>query len=233
MVRLGFGGARSHVINRVLKGLRMEKNDKPNQMKKRLVGRKIYGAIVGQGALSDLYYLTTYGAEFVARSYQKHHAEIIYPKSHEIQLSTGYWHRVAFVDVHIALVQWIIKEGYKVDFLLRDFNHGADRKPHTFIQLKNNRFLIPDGLVGFIDKLGIRYLFIVEVHMGYRATEIYKQLKQHLLALDENVYQSELGVFNRIFIYSIYQHDSTMRKVQQMIVDNRVNYLTLEQINGE
>ena len=204
MVTLGLGSSRSHVIERVLKGIRTEKEDINRRARnKKLVGRKIFGAVIGKGYLHDLYYLTDHGAKFVASYHGKKLEQIVFPTSGEPQFMRDYFHRVLFVDCHIQLVSWAKRSHLKINCFLRYFNQTMGRVADTRCEVGEAEQLIPDGLILVSDRSGKKSLYILEVHQCNRQPEVTKQITRHIEAAGKGVYHELFPEASLVYVLSV------------------------------
>lgn len=223
MVRLGLSCSRSHVIDRVLNGIRQEITDAPRQAKRRLIGRCVFGSVIGHGRLFDLYYLTKIGAETVAQRHGVSVSQLRYPKRPP-QFVRDYHHRVAFIDAHIALVAWAKTQRLTIIGFHRYFDCTQNRVSNTFMSVAGVN-LIPDGCLTVQTSQQQELVYYVEVHLGSRPAEIVKQLRQ---------YESNLLTNPNTFVVSVFEHDKTRTTVETRLSKNsfrsQVHMITLSSL---
>ena len=64
-----------------------------------------FGFLAGKGRLAQIHYLTKRGALALADYHGVGIESIPYPAG-QVQFSRDYFHRVEFINIHIALRQW-------------------------------------------------------------------------------------------------------------------------------
>ena len=176
MVKLGVHSNDKRVREKVLAPLKAGKHP--------LIKAEDFGFVAGKGRLSAIHYLTSRGALVLADYLATGVDDIPYPTG-QVQFSRDYFHRIEFIDIHIALRQWAKSAGHGVEFFHSYYNSTGNQRQansqlirDTQIKLDNGETLVPDGnfLLDMAD--GQRRLFTLELHKGTNTARIIEQLEK-------------------------------------------------------
>lgn len=199
----------------------------------------------GKGALSRIYYLTRRGAEAVAERQQIDSQEIHYPKG-GVQFTDDYFHRVNFIDIHIALRKWALLHDYSVEFFTSYFDMiGSNRTGKTPMSSKNrfmlnNKIFIPDGITRIQqgDKLK---LFAIEMHRGNNTKRIVAQLNRNIDAMAQGIFNQRYDHPTANFLLSVYEKPSILEAVRNRMLavkdfeafERLILFSTLDQVKAD
>lgn len=182
-----------------------------------------FGTLPGKGRLSRIYYLTKRGAEAVALYLEEDLTHILYPKG-GVQFTSDYFHRVSFVDVHIACRKWAELQGNEVDFFTAYFDKlGSNRSRDSPLTSKNkvmlnHKIFIPDGITR-VSIHGKEQLFLIEVHKGNNTKRITEQLNRHIDAMAQGVFTQRYDHPRASFVLSIYEKQGILESVRQRMLE--------------
>jgi hypothetical protein len=160
------------------------------------LSRYNFGVIAGMGRLERIYFLTEQGAEVVADFSQRDPADIRYPR-YGLRYQNDYFHRKAFIDVHIWLTQWVESHPdaeleFFNPYFIKDQNRRSINqfrfKPSDYRSSFDRLTIEPDGVFR-VQKGETALLCAVEVHRKPDSKAILKQLDQHIDAMsaDQNL----------------------------------------------
>ena len=215
MERLGVGKKREYIRQHTL--ARLTRGRSP------LVKFQDFGVIAGKGRLERIYFVTEAGAREAAQIRQCEMSEIRYPK-YGLRYQNNYFHRKAFIDFHIWLVQWIDEHpNAELEFFNPYFVKDKNRrsinqfrfKPSDYRSPHDRLTIEPDGVFRFT-KDGKPYLCAVEAHRKPDVKAIVKQLDQHMEAMgaDQNLIAEKFQHQGPIYICSIHDHRRIFESVQ-------------------
>lgn len=191
-----------------------------------LIKYKDFGFITTKGKkrVSRFHYLTKQGAETVAEHWGVSPEDIIYPIG-GIQFSNDYFHRVDFIDVHIAFRKFIKKIGCQVLFFDGYFDtYGSNRRNKDAPLTKKNKVLlnhkifIPDGVCKI--RSNRNRLFLIEIHKGNNTKRILEQINKHIDCISRSIFSQKYNHLNAEsrplpnFVLSVYEKQSIMEQVK-------------------
>lgn len=223
MVNCGVSSSLPYLRNKVLK--RLSKEHRP------LIKYKDFGFIATQGQsrrVARLYYLTKQGAEVVAEHKGVSLDKIIYPVG-GIQFSNDYFHRIDFIDVHIALRKWVEKIGCQIQSFDGYFDtFGSNRRSKDAPLTKKNKILlnhkifIPDGVCKISSNKD--RLFLIEIHRGNNTKRILEQIDKHIDCISRGIFSKKYKHLNSDsqplpnFLLSVYEKESIMNQVKKRLL---------------
>jgi hypothetical protein len=185
-----------------------------------------FGVIAGMGRLERIYFLTEQGADVVADFSQRDPADIRYPR-YGLRYQNDYFHRKAFIDVHIWLTQWVEAHATaSLEFFNPYFIKDQNRRSINQFRFKLSDYrspfdrltIEPNGVFG-IQKGDTALLCAVEVHRKPDSKAILKQLDQHIDAMssDQNLIPERFNHHAPCFVRSLHEHLSSFKKVQERL----------------
>lgn len=174
LLRLGVTQSRDHLWER-LRWLE----------RRGLIGRQRFGVDPNAGKMPDILWLTASGAEYVP--------DTIAPEGHRPQGSADIRHRVATVDMLIALRMWAAAHGWHIPWLKTDFDPGKPGHKATSVPLKSGEPYIPDAVALLTAQAGKPYPLVLEVYRGGWRNDIghfKRQLPRLIQAADSEAVES-------------------------------------------
>jgi hypothetical protein len=195
--------------------------------KKKLVDWRDFGVLPGRGRLHWVYCLNENGARVLADDTGIELSKIPYTVG-GIKFLSDYDHRLALIDFHIGLKNWVdrndgklIFETYfdKVPFLHVD-GRAVRFIGKTTIPLNNIQDVIaPDGICKFSVNGKVR-LCAVEIHHNNLTGRIVEQIVLNIQAVKSNTIKDRYEHDKASFILSIYDDENTMKLVKQRMIDS-------------
>lgn len=146
-----------------------------------------FGTVPKKGRLENIHYLKPYGKSILSEDLQIPEQDIKIPIGRNSFFYRDYYHRKNSIDVEIALNKYADTQGDTVLFFDRYFdkvgNNRIDKnlQAKTRIQLKNDRYLIADGIFKINTTKGDK-LYCFEMYNGKDTGRTYRQLYQYLEA---------------------------------------------------
>lgn len=225
MVDWGVSPSLPYIRNKVLKRL----SAKPCP----LIKHKDFGFITTKGSkrVARLHYLTEQGAETVADNWGIFPKEIIYPVG-GVQFNNDYFHRIDFIDIHIAFRKFIKKIGCQFLFFDGYFDtYGSNRRNKDAPLTKKNKVLlnhkifIPDGVCKI--RTNRDRLFLIEIHRGNNTKRILDQIDKHIDCISGEVFSKKYNHLNAEsqplpnFLLSVYEKQSIMEQVKVRLLKFR------------
>lgn len=174
-----------------------------------------------KGALSRVYALTQRGAGILAEHLRLDPEAIRFPVG-GIQFTHDYFHRLAFVDFHIALRKWASATGSQVEFVDAYFEKiGAQRsgRPLTAkTQVRTETLnIIADGV--FRVQIGEkRRLCVVEIHNNWESAKITEQLNRHITAVSKGLFAAKYQHPSPNFILSVHENQTTLDSTRKRLL---------------
>lgn len=220
MARLGVGKTAKQIRDHTLKRLE----------RAHLIKAQDFGAIAGKGRLHKIYYLNHKAISIVANLIQCTPEEITYPK-YGIRYTNDYFHRSNFIDYHIALRQWVEKQGNaELEFFNSYYTKYKNRgsKTHSINQLRFRRndtlpynhplTIEPDGIFK-LHKDDQSFLCAVEHHRKADSQYITQQLDRHMTAIDQNLLAERFDQEQPNLVLSVHENISSFRSVQKRLLE--------------
>ena len=218
LVKIGIAQTEKSIRDKILPRLRV----KPYP----LIKSADFGFVAGVGRLPQLHYLTKRGALALADLHGVGLDQIPYPIG-TIQFSRDYFHRVAFIDLHIALEQYAQQTEQTVCFFHSYFDSSGNQRQansqlvrDTQVRL-NNETIIPDG--NFMLKMqdGEKRLFTLELHRGNNTKRIIQQLETHARLIENECLPEKYKHPYDNYVLSVYDHQGTQHAVQRRFLENK------------
>jgi len=186
-------------------------------MSKPLVGTQSFGSDPKKGRLSNVYFLTKYGVQYLIDNHNFESEDIYFHNENSNFFNEDYSHRIATIDYKIKLYKWV--ENSKGDIDLADTyfdftgsnnnKKGESLKASTKIDIKD-KFIIPD-MVNKFTVNNTKYLFAFEQHNGDDTKKLIKQLTQYCLALKENIISKEYNHNKSIRVVVVFEKEGAKR----------------------
>ncbi len=187
-----------------------------------------------------MYYLTSKGLdevywafeeEFLSELAEQPFDEIWLPKEKK-KLTNEYFHRRAYIDVHIALRRWAAQSGAKLDFITHDYQ-GDPHRPklrgrppsvnHVVWDERRQRRIKPDGLLGLT--IGdVSRLFVLELHgEGSETALVIDQLYRNFTAAPAILAKfPHYETSNNTFVLSVHTRPEVLATVKTQVLTNPV-----------
>lgn len=211
IVNMGIYGSEKKLRDRVIARLKQLQ----------LIKSADFGSIAGKGRLPHIHYLTQKGALLLADLHRVSIDDIPYPV--KIQFSRDYFHRVKFVDLHIALRRYAQDTGQDLLFFDAYFDTQGNQRQRnsqliraTQVQLEG-KFIVPDGNFSLLMKDGQTRLFSLELHRGNDTKRIIEQLKNHARLIEQDLLPTKYAHPFSNYVLSVYENPQIMRAVQSRV----------------
>ena len=194
-------------------------------MSKPLVGKESFGTDPQKGKLSNIYFLTKYGANFLIEHYNYALEDIKSHNENSTFFKEDYFHRISTIDYNIKFDQWVKQRNGTVEFTdtYFDFIGGNNNKNNktlrasTKIELEN-KFIIPDVISKFTIN-NKEYLFAFEQHNGKDSKKLINQLTQYCLALKEKTISAKYNHNKSIRVVVVFEYEGTKRSVIKRLAE--------------
>lgn len=173
------------------------------------------------GRLPNVYYLTHFGARYLAELLSYDPSEIRYP-NRTPDYRTDFFHRTGTIDVHIAVRRWLERQGYELEFFHRYFDiqpnatKAGGRASLTSLPYGNTT-LRPDAVFRATGG-GKTRLFAVEYHQHQQVGKVVEQLDRHITLLSKKVIQQKYQHHAANFLLSVYHDAAVMERVQKRLL---------------
>lgn len=179
------------------KHIRTEVRDRLDRPRRSYIERMVFNRI-GDKRVSDVMCLTVHGADLAAEVLGLERSEILYPKGGIQFTHRDYFHRMRYIDCHIALRNWATKTGNTVEFVKSYFTKDGSQRGDGALRsqsvtrvefdsrVEGKTFMEPDGIACFKSQ-GKSRLCAIELHRKTETGRIIEQLKRHLYAMDEEL----------------------------------------------
>lgn len=195
--------------------------------KRPLIGKKNFKPDPSYGKVESVYYLTVYGKNYLVKNLNYRSDKVKYVKKDVDLFQKDYSHRKSTVNFNIGLHQWVEKEDGEITFCYYYFdkignNRTKDKTKHLYalnrLKLKNGDSFIPD-IITMFTVYDREYLFLFERHNGSSTNRLVKQLKQHLQAISEDLFENQFGFQKSPRIVVVCENESvkynTMKRLRQ------------------
>jgi hypothetical protein len=189
-----------------------------------------FGNLPNIGRLPRIHYLLKRGAKALAEVWRVDEREINYPRGVRI-FSRDYFHRVNTVDLHIALRNFVEKNGLETDFFHTYFDHiGVNRsndpqrkKRQTLTRVPlGEGYLIPDVIFGVTDTTGKPWICTAEIYRGFATGRVHQQLEKHLYALQEQSISKAYAYPRAVRILVVCENDNAMAAATKRVREDRL-----------
>lgn len=206
MIRLGISKEKSS-LRKILNKLKSDNI--------KAIGSIKVGIITDKGKAEYVYHLKPAGAKILLEG-NIHPDTIKIPQSRAVKYFRDYFHRKFTIDFEIALQQYADSNGCTLLLSHRYFDKiGNNRKDAnlqavTKIPLKNDRYLIADGIFKIETPQGVK-LYCFEQYNGKDTGRTYKQLRQYLEALETASPSVQFEHDRGFRILAVFEHESIMQ----------------------
>lgn len=165
--------------------------------------------------LCDIYHLTKKGAEWLEdeRILEKH--VIRYPIGKRPVTTRDYAHRVATINIHIALNNWLGDQGEEMFLVSSYFDRPGSQRNGTprilnKVEISPYKYLLPDLITHF--SYGDDEKIIVwEQHNGKDTKKLIRQVETHIQALKGGLIGKKVGIDKLHRIGLVFEHESIMQ----------------------
>ncbi|MEM7662783.1 MAG: hypothetical protein AAF292_11075 [Pseudomonadota bacterium] len=233
---------RSNVINKLFKRSRP------------LIERGSFGQeLPGKGGrIPYVHCLTKHGAGIIADYWQVPEDQILFPVG-GIQFARDVLHRIATIDCHIQIRDWLNGIGGTVEISDWYFDKTGSQKrggsleastrvysPELLSRGLHSKWCEPDGIVGL--QIGnVSILYVLEVHCFPDTGRITEQLTNHITLLKNGAIAKKYRSENSQLVLSVHEHKSTFESVKARLqgtlgfdeVANDVVFNRLDQIKND
>lgn len=189
-----------------------------------LVDCRKFGFVHGRGSIEHLYGLTPAGARFVADMRGDNPDAIPVPCDLQ-RMRQDHDHRMALVELHIRLVQWIERVDGRLLAFDRYFGRVPNPEPHrralvsaTTIFHRNGK-LTPDAMAKF-EAGGSTRLIAIEIHHNDRSGRIIEQLEGYLPAIREHAFSLRYQHPNLPFVLSVFDEAGALKATKARFLDH-------------
>jgi hypothetical protein len=219
MLRLGVARDRGN-LSKVLNGMISARKDDHGIPRPKEIGSLDFGSIPGIGRLARLYFLAPKGAEALDELPDRD-GPPARPVKHAVRFRNDYFHRVNTVDFHIALAQFAVHDGHKIDLVRQYFTRRpkegtAPPRPSTSIDLKPG-YIDPDSLYRMTGPDGKERVLLVEIANGHKVDRVVKKLPLYAQALETRKINQALSYEKGIRVLWVFEHERTLELVQKQV----------------
>ena len=177
-----------------------------------------FGFVPGVGKVPRLYYLTSRGARVLAELWRTDIRDINYPKGSRL-FRRDYFHRVATIDVNMAVRSWAERCGGTVEFVDTYFDKlGSNRTagPGGKLRAKTRaevfgKAFVPDMIYLVTLAGGSQDLSTVEIHNGRDSGRFMGQMEQHKDALRRGTLSHKYDLKLPCRVRWVFEFEATMK----------------------
>ena len=173
---------------------------------------------VPHGKLAGFYALTQDGADVLNERRPENERVEVHRKYNDFK--SQYLHRLATVDLHIALRAWAGGQGAEVDFFETYFDpyvRGAKHfNPRTHIELSQEGFN-SDAIFHFTTSDGAGRLCGVEIARGKRTAYVTKQVERYVSALDQEAIEKKYAYLHEARALFVFEEARGMALVGERV----------------
>lgn len=181
-----------------------------------------FGFYPTKGKLQTIHHLTKKGVNTL-KEIEGYDETIIYPKG-KVEFTRDYFHRVSFIDIHIALRQWVENKGEELVFFHSYFDSAQGKRGFHLIRdtqvTLNEKTIVPDGNFCLQMQDGEKRLFSLELHRGNNIKVILKQLFQHRQIIEQGLLSHKYSHNYDNYVLSVYEDIHTMERVKKEFLSN-------------
>jgi len=165
----------------------------------------------------NIYYLTHAGKEILLQHEKVFAGDIKLPIGTPLVIR-DYNHRKNFIEVHIALYQFLRSQGIYLETFLCYFDkQGNVRKDNnleskTQISLGGDQWYIPDGIM-VSEYNEIRKLWLLELYNGKDTVRVIQQLAKHSKVISLGTASKKFDIQASPFVLSVFEHDGSKQAV--------------------
>jgi DNA-binding PadR family transcriptional regulator len=161
----------------------------------------------------NIYFLTPLGKEFLLSHKNVFADDIKIPVSSNPVVVKDYFHRLAFVNTHIAIYQYLQTSGVPLAFFYTYFDKtGSVKKGNlaakTKVPLDGYAFYIPDGVFVVANTL-----YLLEMYCDRDTKRIINQLGVHAKAIALGTPAKAFSVAANPYVLSVFAHDGIKEAV--------------------
>ena len=134
--------------------------------------------------------------------------------------ANDYWHRIACVNFHIYLREFVTNQGGELDFYDTYFDMVDNAKgflPKTAMRF-GPHVIVPDAMFAFTIK-GVKRLCAVEVYRHKRTGLIEEKMASYLVALSERVIEKTYQYAKSVRVLLCFDDLSAMQLIQKRMRD--------------
>lgn len=181
--------------------------------KLRFIDHQTYGYHPQYWKLEDIHFLLPRGKTYLLK-HTKLTTNNIKSSKHKTKFYDDYYHRLAVVDIHIAVRE--LCESQKVNLCFFDAyfergGHYAKNQKETSTKLHYNwSYVIPDAIFQRNDH-GTTPLFCLEMHNGQRVKKICDQAIVYTDILKQGTVAHKYHVTHPTVVLLVFEHLSTLR----------------------
>lgn len=189
---------------------------------KPLIGRISLHQWIGQARLHDLFYLTKYGASFLDEQRIMPLEKIRYPVGTPTVVTRDYKHRVATINIHIAISRYVKKNFDHMITVSSYFDQkGSNRSGDTIITNKipinGFQYIYPD-LITHSQHGEASHLFVWEQHNGKDTGRLIEQVERHIACIKEWWVSKAFGMQRKLHrVGIIFEHHSILEATMQRL----------------
>ena len=171
-------------------------------------------------------------------------AKVRFPKGNTVLFLQDYFHRIATIDVQIALQERAFNHDVELLFFLTYFDKLSTGKrkgfrAETYIPFGDNQYLIADALCMLQTPMR-KELYAIEMFNGLNVQRVHQSLEQHLLALKDGQPSKQFGLEYGSRVLCLFELETTKTQVMKRLnSDERFSsakeyflFKTLEELEG-
>lgn len=217
LVRLGIASHTRNVRDRYLRPL--------VQRRRPLVGYADFHD--GLKRLPRIQFLTQHGVEILKEAHQGALSDFYYPKG-KVQFTRDYHHRVETIDCAIAFDLWAQETEQEIDLLEFYFQHDGSQRgksPKSISKVEvqlPEQTLVADIVLRINMQDGESRLFVLELNRQPKAERLVEEIKQHVKAIDQGLYDKKYSHPFSHRVLSVFKHPKTMQSVIEELSQDEV-----------
>jgi len=207
MLDMGISPNRSNLFQNIIKGIR--------DIKKPYIIRQRMPKNGGFAGLSDIYCLSKNGALWLEDELILDRDKIRLPVGRQTVTTRDYKHRVATINIHIALQKWLESLDEEMLLVSAYFDRPGSQRNGTprilnKVEISEYKYLLPDLITHFSFGGGSK-IIVWEQHNGKDTKKLLRQVETHLIALKKGLIGKKLGVDKLHRIGWVFEYESIMQ----------------------
>lgn len=168
----------------------------------------------------NIYFLLPLGQEFLVSHKNVFVDEIKLPVAKNPVVTKDYFHRFAFITVHIYLYKYLLAQNIPLVSFASYFDKTGSIKAgnliaKTTIPLGKEGMLIPDGVM-----IASNRMFLIEMYCDKDTKRIINQLALHARAITIGAPAKALGIPDNPFVLSVFAHAGIKAAVIKRLTNN-------------
>ena len=190
-------------------------------IKSPLIKRASIGVDLRYGRISDLYYLTVHGVNWLIENQIMELDSIRYPKGKVDVAFRDYKHRIGTINIHIFLKLWLDTNEGDIELASSYFDKpGSQRKGEPLIvnkiELTPRRYLVPDLIIK-ICRPHKSSAFAFEQHNGKDTKKLIGQIEAHAEAIEQGLISDKINFNKATRVCIVFEYETLMNKAMERL----------------